>query len=42
MTEIGFPSSSVGSRISNISNCFEKTETAQEFINGVLEFRGLN
>jgi len=42
MTEIGFPSSSVGSRISNISNCFEKTETAQEFIDGVLEFRGLN
>jgi hypothetical protein len=41
MTEIGFPSSSVGSRISNISNCFEKTETAQEFIDGVLEFRGL-
>jgi len=42
MTEIGFPLSSVGSRISNISNCFEKTETAQEFIDGVLEFRGLN
>ena len=42
MTEMGFPSSSVGSRISNISNCFEKTETAQEFIDGVLEFRGLN
>ena len=42
MTEIGFPLSSVGSRISNIFNCIEKTETAQEFIDGVLEFRGLN
>jgi len=42
MNEMGFPSTSVGSRISNISNCFEKTETAQEFIDGVLEFRGLN
>jgi len=42
MNEMGFPSTSVGSRISNISNCFEKKETAQEFIEGVLEFRGLN
>ena len=42
MNEMGFPSTSVGSRISNISNCFEKKETAQEFIEDVLEFRGLN
>lgn len=41
MSEMGFPSSTVGSRITNISNCFEKDETADEFIDGVLDYRGL-
>ncbi|XDZ66451.1 hypothetical protein AB8880_03395 [Alphaproteobacteria bacterium LSUCC0684] len=41
MSEMGFPASTVGSRISNISNCFEKDLTSTEFIDGVLEHRGL-
>jgi len=41
MSEIGFPASTIESRISNISNCFEKDVSAEEFIDGVLEHREL-
>ena len=41
MQAIGFPDITVESRISNITNCFQKAETATAFTDGVLEHRGL-
>ena len=41
MEKIGFPEISVSSRISNITNCFKKEETAKAFVKKVLKRRGL-
>jgi hypothetical protein len=41
MEKIGFPEISISSRISNIENCFARDGSPGEFINGVLERRGL-
>jgi hypothetical protein len=41
MEKIGFPEISVSSRISNISNCYKKYDSAESFINKVLKRRGL-
>lgn len=41
MQAIGFPEITVESRISNITNCFQKAETATAFTDGVLEYREL-
>jgi hypothetical protein len=41
MARIGFPEISISSRISNIRNCFADYGPPQEFINGILEHRGL-
>ncbi len=41
MEKIGFPEISVSSRISNITNCYKKYDSAESFINKVLMRRGL-
>lgn len=41
MEKIGFPEISVSSRISNVTNCFNKEETADQFVKKVLNRRGL-
>jgi len=41
MAKVGFPEISISSRISNIDNCFTKYGEPQDFINGILEQRGL-
>lgn len=41
MAKISFPEISITSRISNISNCFTKYGAPEEFIDGILERRGL-
>ena len=41
MQAIGFPEITVESRVSNITNCFQKAETATAFTDGVLEHREL-
>ena len=41
VSAIGFPEITVKSRISNITNCFQKAETATAFTDGVLEHREL-
>lgn len=41
MEKIGFPEISITSRSSNIANCFGRPGTAQEFVDKILERRGL-
>ena len=41
MAKIGFPEISISSRISNIDNCFTRYGAPQDFVNGILEHRGL-
>jgi len=41
MAKIGYPEISISSRTGNIRNCFDNYGSPQEFINGVLEHRGL-
>ena len=41
MQAIGFPEITVESRVSNITNCFQKAETATAFTDGVLKHREL-
>ena len=41
MAKFGFPEISISSRISNIDNCFSKYGAPQDFVNGILEQRGL-
>ena len=41
MARIGFPEISISSRISNITNCYANYGPPREFIDGVLEQRGL-
>ncbi len=41
MTKIGFPEISIKSRISNITNCFQKMGAPQDFIDKILKRRGL-
>ncbi|MEO1206174.1 MAG: hypothetical protein AAFV45_07570 [Pseudomonadota bacterium] len=41
MAKIGFPEISISSRLSNVRNCFAKTETATAYIDKVLTRRGL-
>lgn len=40
MEKIGFPEISVSSRISNITNCYKKYDSAESFINKILKRRG--
>ncbi len=40
MEKIGFPAISVSSRISNITNCYKKYDSAESFINKILKRRG--
>ena len=42
MGEVGFPPSTIDSRISNIDNCAQKNITAVEFIKAVLDHRAAN
>ena len=42
MGEVGFPPSTIDSRISNIDNCAQKNTTAVEFIAAVLDDRAAN
>ena len=42
MGEVGFPTSTIDSRISNIDNCAQKNTTAAEFITAVLDDRTAN
>ena len=42
MGEVGFPPSTIDSRISNIDNCAKKNTTAVEFIKAVLDHRAAN
>ncbi len=41
MAKIGFPEISIGSRISNIDNCFTRHGAPQDLINKILKKRGL-
>lgn len=41
MAKIGFPEISIGSRISNIDNCYTKYGSPQDFVTGILKQRGL-
>ena len=41
MRKIGFPEITLESRKSNITNCFSKQETADTFLDGILQYRGL-
>ena len=40
--DVGFPTSTIDSRISNINNCAQKNTTAVEFIKAVLDHRAAN
>lgn len=42
MAKIGFPEISIASRISNITNCYASYGPPRDFIDGVLEQRGLS
>ena len=42
MDAVGFPPSTIDSRISNIDNCAQKDSTAAEFIKAVLDHRATN
>ena len=42
MDAVGFPPSTIDSRISNINNCAQKNTTAVEFIKAVLDHRAAN
>jgi len=42
MDAVGFPPSTIDSRISNIDNCAQKNSTAAEFIKAVLDHRAAN
>ena len=42
MDAVGFPPSTIDSRISNIDNCAQKDTTAAEFIKAVLDHRAAN
>ena len=42
MGKVGFPPSTIDSRISNIDNCAQKNTTAVEFIKAVLDHRAAN
>ena len=42
MDVVGFPTSTIDSRISNIDNCAQKSITAVEFIKAVLDHRATN
>ena len=42
MGDVGFPTSTIDSRISNIKNCAQKNTTAIEFIKAVLDHRAAN
>ena len=42
MDTVGFPPSTIDSRISNIDNCTQKDSTAAEFIKAVLDHRAAN
>ena len=42
MGDVGFPTSTIDSRISNINNCAQKNTTAVEFIKAVLDHRAAN
>jgi hypothetical protein len=42
MDAVGFPPSTIDSRISNIDNCSQKDTTAVEFITAVLDHRAAN
>ena len=42
MGDVGFPTSTIDSRISNIDNCSQKNTTAAEFITAVLDDRTAN
>ena len=42
MDAVGFPPSTIDSRISNIDNCAQKDGTAAEFIKAVLDHRAAN
>ena len=42
MDAVGFPPSTIDSRISNIDNCAQKDSTAAEFIKAVLDHRAAN
>ena len=42
MGDVGFPTSTIDSRISNINNCAQKNTTAVEFIKAVLVHRAAN
>ena len=42
MDAVGFPPSTIDSRISNIENCAQKDSTAAEFIKAVLDHRAAN
>ena len=42
MGEVGFPPSTIDSRISNIDNCAQKNTAAVEFIKAVLDHRAAN
>ena len=41
MAKIGFPEISIGSRISNIDNCYTKYGSPRDFVTGILKQRGL-
>jgi hypothetical protein len=41
MAKVGFPEISISSRISNIENCFAEYGAPQDFVDGILEHRGL-
>lgn len=41
MESVGFPASTIDSRLSNINNCMKKDGSAKAFIKAVLEHRGL-
>ena len=42
MDAVGFPPSTIDSRILNIDNCAQKDSTAAEFIKAVLDHRAAN
>jgi hypothetical protein len=42
MDAVGFPPSTIDSRISNIDNCAQKDSTAAEFIKAILDHRAAN
>ena len=41
MATVGFPATTIESRVSNIKNCFEKPMNASAFLSEILEYRGL-